>query len=187
LKDQIGGAIVGKVLSSFYKSAESIGFESGGEFKAAVIEGKLVGAKILLGDRDVDITLQHLAAAFQKSAPDSLDRLATRVDSLNNQDNMGVVDESTFLNKEQLGAYVERMKQRKTLNGIMMAFKEEVPFIYEALIGERDIFMAESISTSGAKRMVSVMGIAHMAGIEKTLVAKNYKIINNVCPTTRKS
>ena len=37
---------------------------SGGEFKTAVVEGRRVGASILLGDRDVDITLQRLSGAL---------------------------------------------------------------------------------------------------------------------------
>ena len=37
---------------------------SGGEFKTAVVEGRKVGASILLGDRDVDITLQRLSGAL---------------------------------------------------------------------------------------------------------------------------
>ena len=43
---------------------------AGGEFKAAVEEGRKVGARILLGDRDVDITLQHLAEAISTAEPD---------------------------------------------------------------------------------------------------------------------
>jgi hypothetical protein len=34
-----GGALLGKVLSQFYKSVEKLGFVAGGEFKAAVEEG----------------------------------------------------------------------------------------------------------------------------------------------------
>ena len=46
-----GGVLVGKVLSEFYKSIEKLGFVAGGEFKAAVEEGRLIGSRILLGDR----------------------------------------------------------------------------------------------------------------------------------------
>jgi hypothetical protein len=36
----VGGALLGRVLSEFYKSVEKLGFVAGGEFKAAVEEGK---------------------------------------------------------------------------------------------------------------------------------------------------
>jgi TraB/PrgY/gumN family len=62
-----GGALLGRALSEFYKSIEKLGFTAGGEFKAAVEEGRAVGARILLGDRDVDFTLQRLAAAVSST------------------------------------------------------------------------------------------------------------------------
>lgn len=37
----VGGALLGRVLSEFYKSVEKLGFVAGGEFKAAVEEGEL--------------------------------------------------------------------------------------------------------------------------------------------------
>ena len=36
----VGGALLGRVLSEFYKSVEKLGFVAGGEFKAAVEEGE---------------------------------------------------------------------------------------------------------------------------------------------------
>ena len=38
----VGGQILGRVLSEFYKSVEKLGFVAGGEFKAAVEEGVCV-------------------------------------------------------------------------------------------------------------------------------------------------
>jgi pheromone shutdown protein TraB len=58
------GAALGSALGSFYKSVEKLGFTTGGEFKAAIHEGLRVNARILLGDRDVEITLQRLASAI---------------------------------------------------------------------------------------------------------------------------
>jgi pheromone shutdown protein TraB len=43
---------------------EKLGFVAGGEFKAAVEEARRLGAPVLLGDRDVDVTLQRLVAAL---------------------------------------------------------------------------------------------------------------------------
>ncbi len=70
LAQSVAGAALGKVIGQFYKSVEKLGFTAGGEFKAAVEEGKKLQAKILLGDRDVDITLQRLATAVAQTNPD---------------------------------------------------------------------------------------------------------------------
>jgi pheromone shutdown protein TraB len=55
---------LGTILSQFYKSIEKLGFNTGAEFKIAVEESKKMGIKVLLGDRDVDITLQRLSKAI---------------------------------------------------------------------------------------------------------------------------
>jgi hypothetical protein len=60
----LSGALLGTLLSQFYRSIEKLGFTAGGEFKTAIKEARKVGARILLGDRDVDITLQHLSTAL---------------------------------------------------------------------------------------------------------------------------
>ena len=59
--------MVGKALGSFYKNVEKLGFTAGGEFKAAVEEGRGVGSRVLLGDRDVDQTLERLAVAISNT------------------------------------------------------------------------------------------------------------------------
>jgi hypothetical protein len=66
----LAGQVLGKALSQFYSSIEKLGFTAGGEFQAAVEEAKNVQSKVLLGDRDVDITLQRLAQAFSSVSPD---------------------------------------------------------------------------------------------------------------------
>ena len=55
---------LGKILSQFYKSVEKLGFNTGAEFKVAVEEARRLGIQVLLGDRDVDITLQRLSNAI---------------------------------------------------------------------------------------------------------------------------
>lgn len=179
-RDAAGGAVMGKVLSGFYKSVENLGFEAGNEFKVAVEEGRAINAKILLGDRDVDITLQRLALALESTKPEALVRLSSRIEEQYTQD-VGAIEDSMFENKAQLASYVERMKQRKTLNFVMQALQEETPALYNALIGERDAFMAQAIANTDAKLLVAVVGIAHMNGIENGLMKEGYTILKNNC------
>jgi len=78
----VAGAALKKGLGQFYQSVEKLGFTAGGEFIAAVEEGRAVGAKVLLGDRDVDETLQRLAKALKSSfrSPDDFLRLIERLE-----------------------------------------------------------------------------------------------------------
>lgn len=48
---------------------EKLGFTAGGEFKAAVEEARALNAQVLLGDRDVDVTLKRLASALGSVDP----------------------------------------------------------------------------------------------------------------------
>jgi molybdopterin-binding protein len=71
------GGVLGSTISQFYKSVEKLGFKAGGEFQAAVEEGKLLPkpARILLGDRDVDVTLERLASAVTSTSGDRYSHL----------------------------------------------------------------------------------------------------------------
>ena len=45
-----------------------------------------------------------------------------------------------------------------------------MPPLYEALIAERDAYMARSIIGAEGRRLVAVVGLAHVDGIEATLL-----------------
>lgn len=64
-----GSQAVGKAISGLYKKLESQGFSAGEEFAIAIKEGLALSppAAIILGDRDVDVTLQRLTEALSKT------------------------------------------------------------------------------------------------------------------------
>ena len=179
---RLGGVILGKALGQLYGSIEKLGFTTGGEFKAAIEEGRAIGSKILLGDRDVEVTLQRLAKAISKTDADSFTRLADRLESL--QQEIGLSDIDALIDNKQLAiATIERMKQRDVLNTELTVVREEVPLVFAALIGERDEYMANSLSNAEGNVAVAVVGMAHTYGIEKFLVEKGYSVAKRNCPT----
>jgi len=182
---RLGGLILGKALGQFYGSIEKLGFTTGGEFKAAIEEGRAIGSKILLGDRDVEVTLQRLAKAISKTDADSFTRLGDRLESLQREIGLSDID-ALIDNKELAISTIERMKQRDTLNTMLTAVREEVPLVFAALIGERDEYMANSLSNAKGNVAVAVVGMAHMFGIEKFLVQKGYSVVKRNCPTNPK-
>ena len=183
--NKIGGIILGKALGQFYGSIEKLGFTTGGEFKAAIEEANEVGAKILLGDRDVEITLQRLAKAIATTDADSFTRLGNRLENL--QESIGLSDLDTIIeNKQQALSAIEQMKQTDTLNTMLSVVKDEVPLVYSALIGERDEYMAKAIENAKGKVLVGVVGMAHMSGIEKFLMQKGFYVVKRNCPTNPK-
>lgn len=181
-----GGALIGQVLSEFYKSIEKMGFTPGGEFVAAVEEGKTVGARILLGDRDVDLTLQRLAVAISVADPQSFDRLVTRISALEEAAGMTIGPDDEEPTKDTISSFVDSMKQKDLLASVMAAVREELPAVYSALIAERDIYMADAVASSTGKSIVGVCGAAHMEGIERYLTTqRGYNVVKRNCPAPK--
>ena len=63
---KVAGAGLGRLIGGMYRQLDSAGFSSGEEFRVAIEEGVRGGANIVLGDRDVDVTLNRLAQAVGK-------------------------------------------------------------------------------------------------------------------------
>eukprot|EP01038_Epipyxis_sp_PR26KG_P015009 gene15009-20194_t len=180
---RVAGSLLGNALSQFYKSVEKLGFTAGGEFKAAVEESRNVGARILLGDRDVDITLERLATAIGNIDPEKFSSLINKLSE--QEEKMGLVMESE--NKENLTRFVESMKQKDAVTSLMSIVQSDLPELYNALVGERDVYMANSLIESKGNLIVGVVGLAHLAGIERTLIKNgNFQKIENLTCLNKK-
>ena len=171
---QAGSQAVGKLISGLYKKLESQGFSAGEEFVIAIKEGLALSppATIILGDRDVDITLQRLTEALSKTdikqlfaAEDLTSFEAKLPDNVKSQ-----LDAGQDLSKEQMTVFVETLKQKETVKQLMNRLKATSPEVYMAMVGERDVYMANGLNQlSNIKCTVAVMGLAHVDGVERCL------------------
>jgi len=57
-------------------------------------------------------------------------------------------------------------------------FQKFIPELYDTLIQKRDEFMFNQLCTCGGNRVVAVVGMGHMDGIEQLWFAHN-KLISN--------
>eukprot|EP00981_Chlorochromonas_danica_P002165 scaffold428_cov168-Ochromonas_danica.AAC.30 len=179
------GLVLGKALSQFYTSVEKLGFNAGGEFQAAVEEARRENAKVLLGDRDVDVTLQRLATALAGADPANFDKLGEDISDVDQELGLSLSDPSSTLDKEKISAFVEGLKKKELVGRIMGRLREELPDVYNALIGERDVFMAKAIAGADSHLMVAVVGFAHLAGIENWLTTQEgFDTVARNCPPT---
>ncbi len=64
---------------------------------------------------------------------------------------------------------VERLKQKDVLNALMQQLSKELPSIKQVLVDERDLFIANRILQTKAKKIVAVVGAGHLLGIKKYL------------------
>ncbi len=172
------GSILGKAISSMYKKLDSAGFSSGEEFTAAMTEASNIGARIVLGDRDVDVTLNRLAEAIGKTDFgsvdfDMMDNIAADTTNIDIND----FDTGDKIDKEVITDAIESMKKRNNVSKLMGSLKEQVPLVYAAMVAERDIYMANGIDElqGESKSLVSITGIAHLDGIEAELLNRGWK------------
>jgi pheromone shutdown-related protein TraB len=150
-------------LSSFQQRiAEQYGIEPGAEMKAAMREADTRGLPLWLVDREIGTTLNHAYRGVRFR-----DRLGI----------IGGLIASVFSSDEIDEAEIEKLKQGDILEGAFGEFARESKPLYEALIGERDRFMAarlreESLVAPAIMRVLVVIGAGHLAGIERELGAQ---------------
>lgn len=147
-------------LSSFQQRiAEQYGIEPGAEMKAAMAAADQHALPLWLIDREIGTTLNHAYRGVRF------------------RDRMGILGgliASMFSGEAIEEEEIEKLKQGDILEGAFGEFARKSKPLYEALIGERDRFMAarlreESAHNPAAKRVLAVIGAGHLAGIEREL------------------
>ena len=90
--------------------------------------------------------------------------------------------------EEELGENVclERETENENVpDAEMDQMREQAPAIVQAMLDERDAYMAAGLDILTDKNVITaVMGIAHVDGVERSLQAKGWKLVNPICPRT---
>jgi pheromone shutdown-related protein TraB len=150
------------VASFEQRIAEQYGIEPGAEMKAAMAAADARGLPLWLVDREIGITLNHA----YRGVPF--------------RDRMGILGGliASVLSREEIDeADIEKLKQGDILESAFGEFARESRPLYEALIGERDRFMAarlreETATNPAARRVLLVIGAGHLKGVERELGAQ---------------
>ncbi len=141
--------------------AEQLGTEPGAEMRAAIDGARARGIELALIDRDVGVTLKRIYrnVPWWKRAYLFSGLLAS------------------VLAPEEIDADgVERLKQDDLLEATFAQFAARAPAIYEPLVAERDRYMSariEQLVADGRRRILVVIGAAHLLGIAATLQARD--------------
>lgn len=197
---QAASVAVGNSIKSMYKNLDSAGFEPGEEFATAIREGRKLGSDIVLGDRDVEVTLRRLTEglvrtdltallnpdselekSLQELVPSSLQKKMLPGGGSNA---MGDLSKEEF--REEFSTFVEIMKSKENVQKIMGELQRVAPFLYDALVGERDAYMAAGLNgLNELETIVAVVGIAHVYGIEANLQSNGWTRVNLMCSRYR--
>ena len=143
------------IMTAFQKRLGSkLGIKPGSEMLEAVEASDRLGAKLLLADRDVKITLQRTWRGI--SFWGKIKVLSQLLASL-------------FVNEEISKEDIEKLKESDALSEAMQMLSEHSPEIKRILIDERDQYMAEKIRQAQGELMVAVVGAGHVNGITMEL------------------
>jgi pheromone shutdown-related protein TraB len=154
-RKQLSPLIVNIVLSSYQKRlGGQLGVMPGTEMLEAAKIAQALDIPIALCDRDVRVTLGRA----WRSTP-LLKRfllLSTLLTS---------VFDRTTISEEML----RDIRQKDVLTEMLRELGELMPTLRTVLIDERDLYLAHHIRSAVGKRIVAVLGAAHIPGVQKHL------------------
>ncbi|CAL8462425.1 g1958 [Coccomyxa elongata] len=154
-------------MQGFYRLLKTWGMDPGLEFKVAMEEAELLRARIVFGDADQDRTMRRISESL------SLQGLLGMV--------MGgglppadVLDFLKSNGSSKLTDQVEAMKNRRMARAMTEYMRKVNPALAEALTDERDEYMVKCLQKLEG-RVVGVVGLAHLDGIERRWDAEQNK------------
>ncbi|NNK32132.1 MAG: TraB/GumN family protein [Xanthomonadales bacterium] len=160
IRDGKAGLVMANLALSAYQRriAEQFGIEPGAEMRAAAVTAKEQDLPLQLVDRDLATTLRRSYASVPWYK-----RLYLMAGLA-----LGMVS-SEEIDEEA----IEKLKEGDILESTFTEFAEHSPELYEALISERDRYMAaclrEQNADAAGRRVLVVIGAGHMEGLARHL------------------
>ncbi|KAG0610050.1 hypothetical protein M758_7G035100 [Ceratodon purpureus] len=168
------GKLMGLGLSGFYRLLATRGLQPGQEMKVAIEEGKKVGAKIVLEDQDIDITMKHFGE--QMSMSDAMQFFSRPMPS-NIAQKMGAANARSQAGNANPAQMFEQLRNRKIVQEFNEVMERDAPAFTRVLLGERNEAMTKALRNLSGK-VVGVVGLAHLDGIEQLWREANEKHLN---------
>lgn len=140
------------VISSFQKRlAKQFGIKPGQEMIQGIESAKETGAKLVLADRNIQVTFARIWHGIGLWGKAKL---------------LFLIFFSIFNNESFSEEELEKLKSQDMLNTILDDFTASFPKLKVPLIDERDQYLAEKIKQAPGKKVVAVLGAAHVPGIK---------------------
>ena len=148
---QSGYFFINIILSNYQRRlAEQFNINSGQEMLQAIESCKYVGAELVLADRDIQITFKRIWQGC--SLWEKLKLLVTVLMS---------IFEDGEISEEDL----ESLQQEDILSAALSEMGETFKNVKKHLLDERDQYLAYIIKSSKGKKIVAVLGAAHVPGV----------------------
>jgi pheromone shutdown-related protein TraB len=143
------------VISSFQKRmAKQFGINAGQEMIQGIESAKEIDAELVLADRNIQVTFSRIwhGVGFWGKA-----RLMTSL--------LASIFSKESITEEEM----EKMKTQDMLDSMLNDFTQYFPKLKKPLIDERDQYLAQKIKEAPGKKVVAVLGAAHVPGIKKEI------------------
>jgi len=155
----VPGGLQSKLVGAgMYGILRSFGLEPGAEFRAGIEEADRLGARIVCGDQDQRVTAQRISENLRLS---DIMRMMSSPSSLSLD-----LKESFDTFTSSFEDRIESLKTREAARAMSDTIRKVNPGVAAALIDERDQILADSLLSAKGK-VVGVVGLAHLDGIEK--------------------
>lgn len=142
-------------ISSFQRRmAKQFDIHPGQEMIQGIESAKDAGARLVLADRNIQITFSRIwgNVGFKGKA-----MLLTQVVA-------SIFSRETITEEE-----LEKMKSQDMIDSMLQEFTEAFPKLKTPLIDERDQYLAQKIKDAPGDKIVAVLGAAHVPGITKEI------------------
>lgn len=133
------------------KLAKEVGTKAGGEMLQAMQSAEKINAKVELIDRDAQVTFKRLWRSL----------------SWINKIKVFTAFFSEFEGKEE--KELQDMLSSESFDTVFSNIQDKFPTVYKDMISDRDKYMATKLDGASGKRIVAVVGRAHLDGISNNL------------------
>ena len=160
------------VISSTQKRvAKQLGIKAGQEMIQGIESAKEVGASLVLADRNIQVTFS---------------RIWHSVGFMGKMKLLMQILYSIFNDEKITEEELEKMKSQDMLNAMLEEFTNAFPKLKIPLIDERDQYLAQKIKDAPGKKVVAVVGAAHVPGIKEEIKKEQDLIALNQVPAGSK-
>lgn len=142
-------------ISSFQRRmASQFNIQAGQEMLQGIRSAKEIGADLVLADRNIQTTFSRI---WSNLGLKGKSMLLTQVFA-------SIFSKETITEEE-----LEQMKSQDMIDSMLHEFTKAFPRLKTPLIDERDQYLSQKIKDAPGKKVVAVLGAAHVPGITKEI------------------
>lgn len=152
---KVGFLLANLALSSYQKKiASKLDVPVGGEMIQGIESAKETGANLVLADRKIQTTFLRIWRKL--SIWEKMKLLFSLIFSFDDDDEISEED-------------LQKLLQADMLESVLNDMRKQFPKIGEILISERDQYLASKIKEAPGKKIVAILGGAHVPGVKEEI------------------